>query len=251
MARIRTIKPEFFRHEGLFEAEKETGLPLRVAFAGLWSAADRDGRFKWSPRNLKLDALPFDDVDFSRVLDALATRGHIKKYTSNGKEYGFIPSWKEHQVINNRESASDLPDPKESETESDTSTRGARVDDATCTPLKHAQGEGKGKEGKGRDKGTRAERTLSEWMKELGEQDAIPSTDPIFEYAEKTAIPVSFLELSWKRFVEDMSEKSKKQKDWRQHYRNAVKGNWYKLWWFTPEGECKLTTPGEQARRAA
>ena len=47
MARIRTIKPEFFRHEALYEAEHETGLPLRVAYAGLWTAADREGRFQW------------------------------------------------------------------------------------------------------------------------------------------------------------------------------------------------------------
>ena len=58
MARIRTIKPEFFRHEALFEAEQATGLPLRVAYAGLFTAADREGRFKWSPRSLKLDCLP-------------------------------------------------------------------------------------------------------------------------------------------------------------------------------------------------
>lgn len=73
MARIRTIKPEFFRHAGLFDLEQETGLPLRVAFAGLWTAADREGRFAWKPRELKLDCLPFDLVDFSRVLDALST----------------------------------------------------------------------------------------------------------------------------------------------------------------------------------
>ena len=57
MARIRTIKPEFFRHEALFEAEHRAGLPLRLAFAGLWTAADREGRFKWRPRQLKLDVL--------------------------------------------------------------------------------------------------------------------------------------------------------------------------------------------------
>ena len=73
VARIRTIKPEFFRHAGLFDLEQETGLPLRVAFAGLWTAADREGRFAWKPRELKLDCLPFDLVDFSRVLDALST----------------------------------------------------------------------------------------------------------------------------------------------------------------------------------
>ena len=68
--RIRTVKPEFFTHEGLFELEKETGLPIRVAFAGLWCAADREGRFKWEPRRLGVQILPYDQVDFSRVLDA-------------------------------------------------------------------------------------------------------------------------------------------------------------------------------------
>jgi len=151
MARIRTIKPEFFRHGGLFDAEQETGLPLRIAFAGLWSACDRDGRFQWKPRELKLDALPFDTVDFSRVLDALRTRGFVLKYVIDGVAYGFIPSWDRHQVINNREAASALPAPDENSIESVTSTREARVDDASATPLVQLAGEGKGKEGKGRE----------------------------------------------------------------------------------------------------
>jgi hypothetical protein len=149
MARIRSIKPEFFRHEALYEAEKETKLPLRLAFAGLWTAADREGRFRWSARQLKLDCLPYDDCDFSRVLDALMTRGFIVKYAIDGKEFGCIPSWHQHQVINNREKASDLPAPSEI----NTLTREARVDDATVTPLEYAQGEGKGKEGEREGKG--------------------------------------------------------------------------------------------------
>jgi hypothetical protein len=143
VARIRTIKPEFFRHEALFEAERETGLPLRIAFAGLWTAADRAGRFRWAPRQLKLDCLPYDECDFSRVLDALTTRGFIVRYATEGKEYGHIPSWDQHQVINNREKPSDLPAPNET----NALTREARVLDASPTPLKHFQGEGKGKEG--------------------------------------------------------------------------------------------------------
>lgn len=147
MARIRTIKPSFFRHEGLFEAERETELPLRVAFAGLWTAADKEGRFRWAPRTLKLDCLPHDDVDFSRVLDALATRGFIVMYRVDGKDYGYLPTWKAHQVINNRESPSELPEPNET----NTLTRAPRVDDACPTRLVHAQGEGKGREGEGKE----------------------------------------------------------------------------------------------------
>jgi len=140
MARIRTIKPGFFRHHELYLAEQEEGLPLRIAFAGLWSAADRAGRFRWRPDELKLDCLPYDQVDFRRVLHALSTRGFIERYSSAGQDYGWIPSWSKHQVINNRERPSELPDPLDATT----STRAPRVHDACPTPLCNAQGEGEG-----------------------------------------------------------------------------------------------------------
>jgi hypothetical protein len=111
VARIRTIKPQFFRHRRLYLAEAESGLPLRVAFAGLWTCADREGRFKWEPEELKLDCLPYDELEFSRVLDALAERGFIFQYVLDDKEYGVIPGFKEHQVINIREATSQLPEP--------------------------------------------------------------------------------------------------------------------------------------------
>ena len=145
MARIRTIKPAFFKHEDLFDAEKEEDLPLRVAFAGLWTASDREGRFEWRPRLLKTEVLPYDDVDFSRVLHALATRGFIVKYEVDGKAYGWIPTWRKHQAINNRESPSAIPEPpKETNNNKSMPTRPSRVDDACPTPLMHAQAEGEG-----------------------------------------------------------------------------------------------------------
>lgn len=109
--RIRTIKPEFFVHDRLYEAEAESGLPLRIAFAGLWCAADREGRFKWEPRRLGVQILPYDKVDFSRVLDALTTRGFILRYASGTGEFGYIPSFSRHQIVNNKERASELPEP--------------------------------------------------------------------------------------------------------------------------------------------
>lgn len=93
---------------------------------------------------------------------------------------------------------------------------------------------------------------LQTWIAGLGEQQAIPADDSIFDYAEKAGIPLDFLALSWDRFVQDMTERKTRKKDWRAHYRNAVRGNWFKLWWFDPAtGDCRLTTTGEQARRAA
>ena len=162
MGRIRTIKPELFQHSDLYELEVSTKLPIRLSWAGLFCCCDRDGRFKWKPRELKLQVLPYDDVDFSRVLDALATRGFLVKYAVGDSTYGCIPTWKDHQFINNREAESTIPEYQQNQRLDVSMTREPRVEDA---PL----GEGKGREGKGR--GSRvddAEIELPEWAsKEL------------------------------------------------------------------------------------
>ncbi|WP_204101443.1 hypothetical protein [Occallatibacter savannae] len=147
LGRIRTIKPEFFKHSGLFDLEQETRLPVRLAFAGLWTCCDREGRFKWRPRELKLDILPYDECDFSRVLDALATRGFIVRYQSGDELLGCVPTWKQHQVINNKEKPSTLPMPQRNQQLDASATRESREGDAS-----HTRGvkEGKGKEVEGK-----------------------------------------------------------------------------------------------------
>ena len=151
MGRIPTNKPEFFTHEALFDAEADSGLPLRLAFAGLWTQSDREGRFLWRPRMLKTAIMPYDDVDFSRVLETLLKSGFVVRYAVSGREIGMIPSWHRHQVINNRETASALSPPPEDIQEFDASiTRAARVDHA-------ASGEGKGREGNEAPKGALSE----------------------------------------------------------------------------------------------
>jgi len=169
MARIRSVKPELFLHEGLFDAEEETGLPVRLAFIGLWTQCDREGRFKWRPRRLAAAILPYDQVDFSRVLDALATRGFVEKYSVGRVDYGVIPSWTRHQVINNRESASEIPAPPQHAENNDELTRAPRVDDACPTESQSCKAEGKGRERKGKEGDnpptplSRGERLPADW----------------------------------------------------------------------------------------
>jgi hypothetical protein len=99
MQRIRHIKPEFFQHEGLFDAEEKSGLPIRLALAGLWTVCDKNGRFEWKPRQLKVKILPYDQLDFAKVLDALAEGDFIRPYDVDGQRYGYIPTWRKHQAI--------------------------------------------------------------------------------------------------------------------------------------------------------
>jgi len=159
MGRIRTIKPELALDEELFEAEQETGLPVRFAFAALLCHCDREGRFEWKPRRLKLQILPYDDLDFSRVLDALATRGFLVRYACGTRgmvrEYGVVRTFAKHQSVNNKEAESTLPSPEECGVDLDDpatwATREPRVSHASATRLRQDQGEGKGREGKGKE----------------------------------------------------------------------------------------------------
>lgn len=75
--------------------------------------------------------------------------------------------------------------------------------------------------------------------------------DAIFDYAEKVGIDNEMMAVAWAEFKARLLPTTKRQKDWRAHFRNAVRRNWYSLW-FLKEGEvARWTTAGEQARRAA
>lgn len=113
MARIRTVKPEMARHEGLFHAEQETKLPIRFVWAMLPTICDRAGRFRWRPNILKLDILPYDAINFDSVLNEFWRRGFIQKYAVDGEIYGLIPTFLKHQCPNNKELKSTLPPPKD------------------------------------------------------------------------------------------------------------------------------------------
>ncbi len=112
MARQRLVKPDVFQHEDLHRAEMVSALPLRLAYIGLWTQCDRRGCFAWKPVTLKLNVLPFDDVDFSAVLSALESAGFIRSYVVEGKRYGQVPTLPDHQTFHIHEKPNPLiPDP--------------------------------------------------------------------------------------------------------------------------------------------
>ena len=94
--------------------------------------------------------------------------------------------------------------------------------------------------------------SLETWLdniKSKGEQP-IPPTDPVFAYAEEAGIPMEHMRLAWAEFRARYTEPgAKRYRDWRTVYRKAVRGNWFKLWFCTADGEYALTTTGTQALR--
>ena len=109
MARIRSIKPEFFTSEDIVELS-----PLaRLFYIALWCESDKEGRLVWKPRTMKLRYFPADDCDIDALAREVVASGLVVLY---GDGLAHIPSFKRHQHINPRESASVLPDPAENTT---------------------------------------------------------------------------------------------------------------------------------------
>ena len=228
--RIRTIKPEFFLHEGLYALEAETKLPIRISFAGLWCIADREGRFKWEPRKIGVQVLPYDLIDFSRVLDALTTRGFVLKYASENETFGCIPSFGRHQVINNRERDSELPTPTDCNICDASTTRASRV----ATRGQSRKAEGKGREGNREGKGMEGEESLT--LPFCSSEFSSAWIDWL-EFRQSKKKPVSLIaqKQTFKDFVEWGESAS------IESIRQSIKSDWQGL--FAPKGKPQANKP--------
>ena len=174
MPRIRTIKPSFFRHGDLQDLETDNpGAHVMLVFAALFGHCDKEGRFLWSPRDLKLDILPFINYDLDASLVLLREAGQIYRYKSGEKYYGFIPTFKEHQRINGKE-ATDPPKYPEPPENID-----SIIIDAPEN-IGEAMGKQQGRqEGKGREQGKegKGEAPPEEIQDEEGEEEQNPLGD--------------------------------------------------------------------------
>jgi hypothetical protein len=156
MARIRTIKPDFFTSLTVADLTPEQ----RLTFIGLWTHADDAGRCVDDPRLIKAALWPLDDrtaADIEIDLKALTESSLITRYTLNRKRYLAVTNWDEHQRIN-RPTESKLPAPEDGDpTPPDPLTRGNGDSPNTHAQLSEGSPqERKGKEGNREGKGSYA-----------------------------------------------------------------------------------------------
>lgn len=97
MARLRSIKPEFWASEQVLECS-----PIaRLLFIGLWNFCDDVGRHPFSARRIKAEIFPGDDITSENILgmlDELSREGLIDVYDVAGKGYLQVTGW-HHQKI--------------------------------------------------------------------------------------------------------------------------------------------------------
>lgn len=98
MPRIRTIKPEFWSHEELSELPPEA----HMLAAALLNYADDEGLFNANPKLVKAACSPLrdDSMSIQCALNELSRICYVRLGEgSDGKRYGKICKFKQHQVI--------------------------------------------------------------------------------------------------------------------------------------------------------
>lgn len=129
MARIRTIKPEFWGDEKLAPLS-----PLdRLVFLGLISMADDAGRIIDNVKSIDGFLFPHTEDSSRDSLDTLATSGRIARYSAaSGQRIIQVSHWQRHQKVD-KPSKHVLPEPsrdsRETVAESSRSDLGPRTTD--------------------------------------------------------------------------------------------------------------------------
>lgn len=98
MARIRSIKPEFWTSEQIVECS-----PIaRLLFIGMWNFCDDAGNHPASFKTLKMEVFPGDNISIDEIeafTNELIKNRLIVTYTGeDGREYWHVTGW-QHQKI--------------------------------------------------------------------------------------------------------------------------------------------------------
>lgn len=144
MARIRTIKPDFWTDEKIVELDYAD----RLLFIGMWNFADDQGYLDYSLKRLKMQVFPGDDIEVSRGLRRIHDLGLLALYDSPEGLVLHIVNWEKHQRVSNPSRARF--------TEADLQ-KCAWPEDGLASPLEPSRVLGKGREGKGSSSSTSAD----------------------------------------------------------------------------------------------
>ncbi|WP_112205431.1 DnaT-like ssDNA-binding domain-containing protein [Kluyvera cryocrescens] len=149
MARIRTVKPEFWTDEKVVECS----IPARLLFIGLFNFANDMGCLERSPKRLKMQIFPADSLDCEALIHELISHGLLTEYAVGDVCYLQIKGFLKHQKIN-RPSATKIPLPPEfTEHKAKKEGKAAPSQGGSSDDSVSPQGEltdGKGREGKGK-----------------------------------------------------------------------------------------------------
>ena len=111
MARIRTIKPQFYDDIKIGRLSRDA----RYLYIALWVFADDVGVVNGDTIWLKSKVFPYDQIQikqFEGWISELVKHGFIRLLSHNGERFLYLPNFTRHQVIN-RPNVAELNIPKD------------------------------------------------------------------------------------------------------------------------------------------
>ena len=155
MARIRTIKPEFWVSEKIVDCSPTA----RLLFIGMWNFCDDQGVHPASTRMLKMEVFPGDDFtgdDIAKLVSELIDARLLREYEgADGKRYWVVTGWHHQKIEKPNKKYPEPPtdrgpvDDRADETEEHSATSRRPIDDRS--PEEGRGRERKGKERRGRE----------------------------------------------------------------------------------------------------
>jgi len=190
MARIRTIKPQFFDDEKL----STITLHARYMYIGLWGQSDDYGVVKGNTRWLKTKIFPYDPFSEDEVaewLGQLQALDLIRPFERNHEKFYYMKNLLKHQVIN-RISEARNPEPPPEIIEDSLSAHRVLTDDSVREKEKEKKKEEeeyKEKEGdcKGKHK-TTSSKPFNKGKSQKNHSITIPLSDGTFFHVPKDFI---------------------------------------------------------------
>ena len=102
MARIRTVKPEFWEDEKIGKLP----IPCRLFFIGCWNFADDFGVIKGNAALLKSQIFPYDEnlrvSEIKKWIDSLVDARMLVPIIHAEESYYFIRTFRSHQILDKR-----------------------------------------------------------------------------------------------------------------------------------------------------
>ena len=243
MARIRTIKPEFWEDEKIGKLP----IPCRLFFIGCWNFADDFGVIKGNAALLKSQIFPYDEnlrvSEIKKWIDALVDARMLVPIIHAEESYYFIRTFRSHQVLDKRYDKSYIGKGIVKEliskalNDNDVNTTSTlRDNDVNTTEEKEEEKEVKKESPNGDKKEAKASSSASSNPDFLKFNDWLKRNAPYCSNAKNFSSQITeaeFLKLKEKytgKQIADIIEQIENRKDLRKRYTNLYRTvlNWAK-----------------------
>ncbi|WP_449281226.1 hypothetical protein [Leucobacter sp.] len=224
MAKIRSLKPEFFSSEQIVSVS----IPARYLFEGIWVFGDDEGLIKHSPMSLKMKVFPGDSIEVEPLISELLREGLVVEVESEQGPLLWAPNVQVHQspkrpTPTKFASVSAPFTPRYSAPQSRNvppaqGTRGEPGTPATPPNPPHVALERRGEEGKGEERSTSLSPDKSD--------DAFPIPEewrPNQDHCDKAAALHLDVVHEYNRFREHAERKHRRLKNWNAGFTNWLR----------------------------